>query len=89
MTFRPLRSACRLITRITARARSSNGQPGPSDCSSSSLMKSMPAPQRTSTNSAVCCGVKPIEGFTIVPISGRSRTPVSLRVPSTPNLGPG
>ncbi len=30
------------MTRISARTRSSNGQLGPSACSSSSLMKSMP-----------------------------------------------
>ena len=78
MTFRPLRSAWRSMTRITARTRSSNGQCAPSDCNSSSLMKSMPAAHRTSTSSAVCSGVKPIDGLTIVPINGLPLTPAEL-----------
>jgi Mn-containing catalase len=42
-----------------------------------------------STSDAVSSGLKPTLGFTMVPINGRSWTPASRRVPSTPKRGPG
>ena len=70
ITFLPVRSAWSLMTRITARTRSSNGQLGPSDCSSSSLMKSMPASQSCLTSAAVASASRPTLGLMMVPISG-------------------
>ena len=58
ISFLPVRSAARSIARITARTRSSNGQAGPSPCSSSSLMKSMPASASSATSAAVAVGVE-------------------------------
>ena len=37
---------------------------------------------------AVCSGVMPILGLMMCSESGRSWTPVTLRIPSTPNFGP-
>ena len=88
MTFLPVRSACALMTRMTARTASSNGQCGPSDCSSSSLMKSIPPSQSCRTSAAVSSGPKPTLGLMMVPISGRRSTPARRRVPSIPKRGP-
>lgn len=68
MTFLPLRWAPSLTTRITARTRSSKGQCGPSACSSSSLMKSMPPSTSLRTSAAVCSGFRPTLGLTMVPL---------------------
>jgi len=57
--------------------------------SSSSLMKSIPASARSPTRRAVASTERPMLGLMMVPRIGRSRTPVSRRVPSIANWGPG
>ena len=81
MAFLPVRSASASMTRITARTRSSKGQSGPSDWSSSSLMKSIPASHSSCDSAAVSSGSRPTLGLMMVPMSGRPSTPASRRVP--------
>ena len=87
--FLPVRSAKSLTSLITAETRRARGECGPLAISSSSLMKSSPAPIRVFTSAAVSSGERPTLGLTIVPMIGRPSTPASRRVPSTPNCGPG
>ena len=89
ITFLPVRSAWAFTTRSTARARASNGQPGPSACSSSSLMKSIPASHSVRVSDAVSSGPRPTLGLMMVPINGRPSTPAKRRVPAIPKRGPG
>ena len=52
-------------------------------------MKSTPASTSAPTIAALSCGRSPSAGLTMLPTITRSRTPVSRRLPSIPNCGPG
>jgi len=89
MALRPVRSAASFTTAMTRVTRSAKGQCAPSAWSSSSLMKSMPPSTSAFTCSAVCSGLSPTLGLTMVPTIGPRGTPASRRVPATPKAGPG
>ena len=61
--FTPVRSACRSSTGMTARTRSASGADGPLPCSSSSLMKSIPAAASSPTTSAELLRGEPDAGL--------------------------
>ena len=89
IALRPVASAARSISAITAGTRWASGAYGGSAFSSSSLMKSSPASARSRTSGRSSAMDNPMLGLMIVPMSGRSTTPASRRVPSMPKPGPG